>query len=219
MGAYVQHEYFKKLSDAKSKVKYICHRERQGKEEKVGIFSKDNDHADLKEFLHSLDDKKTSHPAVAVAHELMFSMSRDEWERSGFQPNDYKTFIREVMNRYEMKTGQRLDWVAAEHLNDNNPHAHVMIKAVYHDRDGVPFRLRIDRADREVFRRMFEEVKNEIRGFELEPPHKECERLKERGVFKSTNVGKPLLESLKRRIEEARQQGERERENNFDYRR
>lgn len=221
MGTYVGHLYFKNLNDAKGKAKYICYRERQGEMEKLGVFSKDNDHASLKGFQKMLDDKKTKHPSVAVAHELLFSMSRDEWERSDFQPGDYKTFIREVMKRYEMTTGKRLDWIAAEHLNDNNPHAHVIIKAVYHDRDGVPFRLKIEKSDREVFRELFQEVKNDIRGFELEPPHKNYEHSKEKDLNKSKmkNTAKPLLESIKRRIEEARKQGERERENDYEYRR
>ncbi|MDQ0808044.1 hypothetical protein [Priestia megaterium] len=149
-------------------------------------------------------------------------MSRDEWKKSGFEPGDYKKFIREVMNKYEMTTGKRLTWIAAEHLNENNPHAHVIIKAVYHDRDNVPFRLKIDKNDREVFRELFQEVKNDARGFELERPHK-YEYSKENSFSKTDNkakdVAKPLLQEVKRRIEEARRQGERERENNYDYRR
>ncbi|MDF1995812.1 hypothetical protein [Peribacillus frigoritolerans] len=221
MGAFVSNIYFKNLNDAKNKTKYICFRERQGEKERLGIFSKDNDNASLKGFQKLLDDKKTSHSSVAVAHELVFSMSRNEWERSGFEPGDYKTFIREVMSRYEMTSGKRLEWVSAEHLNDNNPHAHVMIKAVYHDRDGVPFRLRIDKPEREVFREIFQEVKNDIRGFELQPPQREWEQSKEnmKNKNKAKNTARPLLESLKRRIEESRRQGERERENDYEYRR
>lgn len=153
----------------------------------------------------------------------MFSMSRDEWNKSGFEPGDYKKFIREVMNRYEMTTGKRLNWIAAEHLNDNNPHAHVIIKAVYHDRDNVPFRLKIDKNDREVFRELFQEVKNDARGFELERPvnheYKKEHFLTKNSKEQTKDVAKPLLNELKRRIEESRRQGERERENNYDYRR
>ena len=223
MGAFVKHIYFKNLSDARGKTKYICFRERQGEKEKVGIFSKDSDNASLKGFQKLLEDRKTEHPSVAVAHELMFSMSRDEWERSGFQPGDYKEIIREVMKRYEMTTGKRLDWICSEHGNIANPHAHCLIKAVYLDRDGVPFRFKIEKTDQKLFKELFQEVKNDIRGFELEPPHKQYEQQKEQEFNKTISnvkdVAKPLLDSIKRRIEEARQQGIRERENNYDYRR
>lgn len=234
MGALVKPFNFKNLATARKKVKYVCFRERQSENEKLGVFSKDTDNADVKGFMNILDDKKTCHPSVNVMHELMFSMSRDEWEKSGFQYGDYKTLVRDAMQKYENITGQRLTWVAAEHNNKNNPHCHVMIKAVYHDRDDVPHRLtwyKWDKATRgqskeqTLIRACFQESKNDLRGFELEVPYKENTYEKQRlspakSVTKdlTNNIGKPLLYSILQRIKEAKRQEERERENDYDYR-
>jgi type IV secretory pathway VirD2 relaxase len=48
---------------------------------------------------------------------------------------DLKTFTREVMGRMERDLGLKLDWVAVDHHNTDNPHAHVIIRGV--QRNGV----------------------------------------------------------------------------------
>lgn len=174
--AYVSHHYCKDLSEAQNHVRYVAFRGRETDDERGGIFSKDSDVADVKHFIQKLDDKKTSHPSVAVAHKLLFSMSGDEWNRSDFEPGDYQKMIRNVMNDYELHTGRKLNWVAAEHRNPDHPHVHVVVKATYTDRDGIEHRLKLTHEDRQFFKDAFQQEKNRTRGFELERPEREYER-------------------------------------------
>jgi type IV secretory pathway VirD2 relaxase len=51
------------------------------------------------------------------------------------EDGDLKSFTREVMERMERDLGVKLDWVAVDHHNTDNPHAHVIIRGVR--RDGV----------------------------------------------------------------------------------
>ncbi|MFB9324252.1 hypothetical protein, partial [Cryptosporangium minutisporangium] len=162
--------YTKKLSDAKQNGRYICFRERYGKEENLGVFNDKTDNANIHKFNKDLEDKKTQHPSVAVAHKMLFSMSGDEWNRSGFEPGDFQTLVRNVMKDYEQQTGKRLTWIAAEHRTPGHPHVHVLVKSVYHDKDGVPYRLKFDKDDSNFLKNSFQREKNYLRGFEVERP-------------------------------------------------
>lgn len=51
-------------------------------------------------------------------------------------------YVRSLMRRMETDLGRPLDWVAVNHYDTDNPHAHVILRGV--DREGQP--LRIDRA-------------------------------------------------------------------------
>ncbi|HEX8902910.1 DUF3363 domain-containing protein [Vitreimonas sp.] len=51
------------------------------------------------------------------------------------QDGDLKDYTRDVMARMERDLGVQLDWVAVDHHNTDNPHAHVIIRGVR--RDGV----------------------------------------------------------------------------------
>jgi len=51
------------------------------------------------------------------------------------EDGDLKSFTREVMDRMERDLGVRLDWMAVDHHNTDNPHAHVILRGVR--RDGV----------------------------------------------------------------------------------
>ena len=51
------------------------------------------------------------------------------------QDGDLKGYTRDVMARMERDLGVQLDWVAVDHHNTDNPHAHVIIRGVR--RDGV----------------------------------------------------------------------------------
>jgi type IV secretory pathway VirD2 relaxase len=51
------------------------------------------------------------------------------------EDGDLKSYAREVMARMERDLGVQLDWVAVDHHNTDNPHAHVIIRGVR--RDGV----------------------------------------------------------------------------------
>lgn len=240
MGAFVKKEgnkgrFFKTLDSAKEKTKYVCFREREGENEKLGVFSKDTDNANIYKFMQSLDNRLTKHPTKEKMIELVFSMSGDEWKRSGFEYGDYKTLIRDSMEKFEMKTGKRLTWISAEHFKKSNPHAHVMISGVYKDRDGVERKLDFytwDKVEKgqlspelRQMKECFQESKNELRGFEVEIPYKENYHEKQRfspgkqtAKDLSKTVGKPLLNSILQRIRESKRLEERERQNDYDYR-
>ncbi len=51
------------------------------------------------------------------------------------EDGDLKGYTRDVMARMERDLGVQLDWVAVDHHNTDNPHAHVIIRGVR--RDGV----------------------------------------------------------------------------------
>jgi hypothetical protein len=208
LGAYASHRYITSLNDSAHHVRYIGFREREGQSETLGLFSETEDIADSEKFIQSLDCKRLSHPDVPTIHTMLFSMSGDEWERSGFQPGDYQKMIRHVMKEWEIKTGYRLDWVAAEHRNPDHPHCHVAIRAAYKDRDGIEHRLKITNVDRKFFREQFQLTKDLTRGFELPP--REFERYKERNFDKQIDTS--LLDNLLYRIKQEMEREEQEQE-------
>lgn len=241
MGGFVLKEnnkgkFFKTLESAKAKVKYVCFREREGENEKLGVFSHDRDNANVYRFMKYLDNRLTKHHTKEKMVELVFSMSGNEWEKSGFEYGDYKTLVRETMKKFEMRTGKKLTWIAAEHFKDGHPHAHVMINGVYTDRDGVQRKFDFYTWDKTekgklspelmTIKECFQESKNELRGFDLEYSYKsnDWERqmyspVKRAANDLSKNVGRPLLNSLLRQIRSAKYQEEKERHNDYDYRR
>jgi hypothetical protein len=166
LGEFVSHKFKKDLGEAKNHLNYIAYRSRETGE-KYGVFSERQDNADLKPFMDSLDDKRTSHSEIAVMHTLLFSMSGDEWNRSGFEEQDFRKMIRDIMKDFELQKGITISWVAAEHNESGHPHVHVSIKATYKDRDGVEHRLKITPEDKKFFKQAFKEAKDKTRGFEL----------------------------------------------------
>lgn len=135
-------------------------------------------------------------------------MSGDEWTRSGFKPGDYQEMIRGVMKEWEIQTGYRLQWVAAEHRNPDHPHCHVAIRASYHDRDGVEHRLNISNEDRKFFREQFQLTKERIRPFD--PPPRELSYQYERAP--SMVVDTSFIDNLFYQINRELEQEEWERE-------
>ncbi|HVZ99663.1 MAG TPA: DUF3363 domain-containing protein [Caulobacterales bacterium] len=77
----------------------------------------------LKEW--SIDDKR--HFRLMLAPECGARMVGED--------GDLKSFTREVMGRMERDLGVKLDWVAVDHHNTDNPHSHVIIRGV--QRNGV----------------------------------------------------------------------------------
>jgi type IV secretory pathway VirD2 relaxase len=49
------------------------------------------------------------------------------------EDGDLKSFTREVMARMERDLGVELDWMAVDHHNTDNPHAHVILRGVRRD--------------------------------------------------------------------------------------
>ncbi len=57
-------------------------------------------------------------------HQFRFIVSPEDAE----QLDDLRTFTRHLMARMEADLGTRLDWVAVDHWNTDNPHTHVVLR-------------------------------------------------------------------------------------------
>jgi len=57
-------------------------------------------------------------------HQFRFIVSPEDAE----QLNDLRTYTRHLMARMEADLGTRLDWVAVDHWNTDNPHTHVVLR-------------------------------------------------------------------------------------------
>ncbi len=64
-----------------------------------------------------------------------FMLAPESGARLIEQDSDLRGYTRDVMGRMERDLGVRLDWVAVDHHNTDNPHAHVIVRGVR--RDGV----------------------------------------------------------------------------------
>lgn len=214
MGQFVSNRYMKSLKTAINHVKYIAYRERSS-ERGYGLFNDKNDNVEVKDFIKSLNDKRTAHPDVAKIHTLLFTMSGNEWERGNYLSGDYQTMIRNVMKDWQLERGITVEWVAAEHNEKGHPHVHVVIKSVMKDSSGVERRLKMTPEDKEWFKNAFQEEKSrmiKLRGGR-EPITKERQQQRQK-----PQLSKDLLNNLTYRIqqrlreEELKRQMERDRE-------
>lgn len=216
---FASHSYTKNLGAAQKHIQYIAFRDRENLGEKPGLFNETSNNADVKTFQSSLKDKLTANNYKAKAHKILFSMSGDEWNRSNFEAGDYQKMIRRIMKEYEIQTGKRLTWVAAEHRNPDHPHVHAVIKATYQDRYGTAHILELKDKDRLFFKEEFQRQKNQLRGFELEPPkrdkQKEFEQQNEKPKLRKSSAVflDSLFEQFQARMleEERKRQFEQER--------
>jgi type IV secretory pathway VirD2 relaxase len=62
-------------------------------------------------------------------HHFRFIVSPEDAEKL----EDLRTTTRELMARAERDLGTRLDWVAVDHWNTDNPHVHVLVRGVTED--------------------------------------------------------------------------------------
>jgi hypothetical protein len=46
----------------------------------------------------------------------------------GYEIADMRAYVRDVMQRVERDVGTKLDWIAIEHHNTDNPHAHILFR-------------------------------------------------------------------------------------------
>ena len=56
-------------------------------------------------------------------------LSPENWTKLG----DLKAYTREVMRRAEIALGSRLEWVAVDHWDSDNPHTHIILRGVRSD--------------------------------------------------------------------------------------
>ena len=62
-------------------------------------------------------------------HHFRFIVSPED----GRQLGDLKPFIRELMGQMEADLDTRLDWIAIDHHDTDNPHSHVIVRGVRED--------------------------------------------------------------------------------------
>lgn len=61
---------------------------------------------------------------AADRHEFRFIVSPED----GAELDDLRSYTRELMGRMEADLGTRLDWVAVDHWDTENPHTHVVVR-------------------------------------------------------------------------------------------
>jgi type IV secretory pathway VirD2 relaxase len=98
--------------------KHIAYLKRDGVTrdgEDARMFDAASDTADERAFAERCEDDR---------HHFRFIVSPED----GAQLGDLKTFTRELMLDVERDLGAKLDWVAVDHWNTDNPHVHVLIR-------------------------------------------------------------------------------------------
>lgn len=81
------------------------------------LYGPDADRADGKAFLERCDGDR---------HQFRFIISAED----GAEYVDLKPYVRRLMAQAEHDLGTRLDWVAVDHFNTDQPHSHVMLRGV-----------------------------------------------------------------------------------------
>jgi len=107
----------KGLAGARAHLRYI-QRDGVTREGAPGqLYGPATDQADGKAFLErSAEDR----------HQFRFIVSAED----GAEYPDLKPYIRRLMAQAEHDLGTRLDWVAVDHFNTDNPHTHIMLRGV-----------------------------------------------------------------------------------------
>jgi type IV secretory pathway VirD2 relaxase len=98
--------------------KHITYLKREGVTrdgEDARMFDASSDAADERGFAKRCEDDR---------HHFRFIISPEDAAKIG----DLKTFTRELMLDVERDLGTKLDWVAVDHWNTDNPHVHVLIR-------------------------------------------------------------------------------------------
>ncbi len=120
--------------------KHIAYLKREGVTrdgEDARLFDGASDTADEPAFAERCEDDR---------HHFRFIISPEDAAKIG----DLKTFTRELMRDVEKDLGTKLDWVAVDHWNTDNPHIHVLIRGRADDgRDLVISREYISRGFRD----------------------------------------------------------------------
>src|SRR3546814_13483887 len=57
-------------------------------------------------------------------HHFRFIVSPED----GAELDDLRTYTRHLVSRIEADLGTRLDWVAVDHWNTDNPHTHLIVR-------------------------------------------------------------------------------------------
>ncbi|NIJ21138.1 type IV secretory pathway VirD2 relaxase [Sphingomonas naasensis] len=107
----------KGLAGARAHLRYI-QRDGVTREGNPGeLYGRDVDSADGKAFLER---------SAGDRHQFRFIVSAED----GAEYADLKPYVRRLMAQAEHDLGTRLDWVAVDHFNTDQPHSHIMLRGV-----------------------------------------------------------------------------------------
>lgn len=81
------------------------------------LYGPEVDQADGKAFLERCDGDR---------HQFRFIVSAED----GAEYADLKPYVRRLMTQAEHDLGTKLDWVAVDHFNTDQPHTHIMLRGV-----------------------------------------------------------------------------------------
>ena len=96
-------------------LRYI-ERDGAGRDGEPGLaYGPQTDEADLDAFRKRAADDR---------HHFRFIVSPED----GAELDDLRTYTRHLVNRMEADLGTRLDWVAVDHWNTDNPHTHLIVR-------------------------------------------------------------------------------------------
>ena len=96
-------------------LRYI-ERDGAGRDGEAGrAYGPQTDEADLDAFKERADGDR---------HHFRFIVSPED----GAELDDLRTYTRHLVNRMEADLGTRLDWVAVDHWNTDNPHTHLIVR-------------------------------------------------------------------------------------------
>ena len=113
------------------------------------LFDARSDAADVSAFIERCEDDR---------HHFRFIVSPEDAPEMA----DLRAFTRELMARAERDLGTRIDWVAVDHWNTDQPHVHVLARGT--DHDGADLVI-----SREYISRGFRARAEELVGLELGP--------------------------------------------------
>lgn len=85
--------------------------------ERGQVYSASRDVADADAFEARVHDDR---------HEFRFIVSPEDAEELG----DLRAFTRDLMSRMEADLGTKLDWVAVDHWDTDNPHTHIVLRGI-----------------------------------------------------------------------------------------
>jgi len=105
-------------ASGRSTVQHLRYIEREGVDRQGGpgrVYGSLTDEADTAAF---------EERGRADRHQFRFIISPEDAD----QLNDLRTYTRHLMNRMEADLGTRLDWVAVDHWNTDNPHTHIVLR-------------------------------------------------------------------------------------------
>ena len=103
------------IGAAKAHLKYI-QRDGVTRDGEPGqLYDAASDEADGKKFLERSDGDR---------HQFRFIVSPED----GAELDDLKPFVRDLMAEMERDLDTRLDWVAVDHFNTDNPHSHIVLR-------------------------------------------------------------------------------------------